>query len=49
MVTTVSPLLLDRCDEVVLLVDGRAVAHGTHHDLMGRADYRSVVTRGEDA
>lgn len=49
VVTTVSPLLLDRCDEVVLLVDGRAVAHGTHHDLMGRADYRSVVTRGEDA
>ncbi|WP_374928876.1 ABC transporter transmembrane domain-containing protein [Kytococcus sedentarius] len=49
VVTTVSPLLLDHCDDVVLLVDGRSVAQGTHHDLMTRADYRSVVARGEDA
>lgn len=49
VVTTVSPLLLDRCDEVVLVTSGQATARGTHHDLMARADYRAVVTRGEDA
>ena len=41
-----SPLLLDRADEVVLLVDGVVVATGTHRGLL-RADpaYRAVVLR----
>jgi ABC-type multidrug transport system fused ATPase/permease subunit len=49
LVTTVSPLLLDRADEVALLVGGRVVATGRHHELL-RADhrYRDTVTRGED-
>jgi ABC-type multidrug transport system fused ATPase/permease subunit len=49
LVTTASPLLLDRADEVALLVAGRVVATGRHHELL-RADhrYRETVTRGED-
>ena len=49
LVTTASPLLLDRADEVALLVGGRVVATGRHHDLL-HADrcYRDTVTRGED-
>ncbi len=49
VVTTTSPLLLDRADRVVLLVDGRVEAVGSHHDLLeGVAAYRSVVTRSEE-
>ena len=47
VVCTTSPLLLDRADEVVLLVGGRAVARGTHRDLLPDAAYRDVVVRGE--
>ncbi|GAA3384283.1 ABC transporter ATP-binding protein [Streptomyces racemochromogenes] len=41
-----SPLLLDRADRVVLLHEGKAVAAGTHRELMrGEPRYRAVVTR----
>ncbi|WP_405982018.1 ABC transporter transmembrane domain-containing protein [Streptomyces sp. NBC_00158] len=41
-----SPLLLDRADRVVLVHEGRAVAAGTHRELMrGEPRYRAVVTR----
>ncbi len=50
LVTTASPLVLDRADEVLLLVDGRVAAAGTHRDLLRTAPrYRDVVTRGEEA
>jgi ABC-type multidrug transport system fused ATPase/permease subunit len=48
VVTTASPLLLDRCDEVAFLVAGRVAATGTHRELLGRhPGYRETVTRGE--
>ena len=34
VVTSASPLLLDRCDEVAFLVSGRVVATGRHRDLL---------------
>ncbi|MFK3732869.1 ABC transporter transmembrane domain-containing protein [Streptomyces sp. NPDC088090] len=41
-----SPLLLDLADRVVLVHEGRAVAHGTHRELLAREPrYRAVVTR----
>ena len=49
VVTTTSPLLLDRVDRVAFLRNGRVVAIGTHRDLMHDvADYRMVVTREEE-
>lgn len=49
VLTTVSPLWLHHGDKVVLVVDGRAVAAGTHAQLMASNQaYRSVVVRGED-
>ncbi|HEY4453691.1 MAG TPA: ABC transporter ATP-binding protein, partial [Pseudonocardiaceae bacterium] len=43
-----SPLLLDRADEVVFLVDGKVAAIDTHARLLReRADYRALVFRGE--
>ena len=48
VVTSASPLLLDRCDEVAFLIGGRVVATGTHRDLLARhRGYRETVTRGE--
>jgi len=49
VVMTTSPLLLQACDEVALMVDGKVCAAGTHRELL-HADpvYRAVVTRGED-
>lgn len=48
-VATASPLLLERADRVVFLVDGRVLAEGTHHDLLAsHPAYRRTVTRGED-
>jgi ABC-type multidrug transport system fused ATPase/permease subunit len=49
VVMTTSPLLLETCDEVALIVDGKVAVTGTHRALM-RSDrvYRAVVTRGED-
>ena len=47
MVATVSPLLLQHTDHVVLLHDGRAVASGRHADLVRtHPAYRSIVLRG---
>lgn len=49
VVTTVSPLLLDQADEVVLIEDGEVTATGTHRALLaGSPAYRDVVIRGED-
>ena len=46
VVTTSSPLVLDRADLVLHLVDGRVAASGTHQELW-RSDpgYRAVVSR----
>ena len=47
VVATVSPLLLQHTDHVVLLHDGRAVASGRHADLVRtHPAYRSIVLRG---
>jgi ABC-type multidrug transport system fused ATPase/permease subunit len=49
VVTSASPLLLDRCDEVAFLEDGRVAATGTHRELLrSHPAYRETVTRGED-
>jgi len=49
LVTTASPLLLDHCDRVAFLVDGRVVAEGTHRELLHSCPaYRYVVIRGEE-
>ena len=42
---TTSPLMLDRADEVALLVGGVVVATGTHRDPLADEAYRSVVLR----
>ena len=49
VVMTSSPLVLDRADEVALLVDGRVVAVGTHRELLHDDAYRAVVLRAEPA
>ncbi|MEU5683507.1 ABC transporter [Streptomyces venezuelae] len=49
LVTTTSPLVLDRADVVHYLVDGRVSATGSHADLFARhPDYRRLVSRGTD-
>jgi ABC-type multidrug transport system fused ATPase/permease subunit len=49
LVTTTSPLLLDRADIVHYLVDGRLAATGTHSELLeGQPGYRRLVSRGLD-
>ncbi len=50
VVTTVSPLWLHHADRVVLVQDNRAIAAGTHEDLLlDSPDYRRVVTRAMNA
>ena len=60
VVVTASPLVLEACDEVVLLdSSGTELLRSTHRELMAMArdghtqaaDYRAVVSRamGEDA
>jgi ABC-type multidrug transport system fused ATPase/permease subunit len=50
VVTTTSPLMLDRVDNVAFLRDGVVVAFGNHRDLLSDvAEYRAVVTREEEA
>jgi ABC-type multidrug transport system fused ATPase/permease subunit len=50
LVTTTSPLLLDRADTVHYLVDGKVAATGTHSDLLEEEPgYRALVARDEDA
>ncbi|MFE9246963.1 ABC transporter ATP-binding protein [Nocardiopsis sp. NPDC006938] len=47
VVAGTSPLLLDRADRVLFLVDGRVAAVGTHGALLTeRPDYRKLVFRG---
>ena len=48
VVTTASPLMLDRADEVALLDGGTVVATGTHRELLSDPRYRRIVARGED-
>ncbi|MGW8973795.1 ABC transporter transmembrane domain-containing protein [Streptomyces platensis] len=49
VVTSTSPLLLDRADRVYFLVGGRAVAVGSHRQLLAeQPGYRRLVARGED-
>ncbi len=46
LVTSTSPLMLDRADTVVFLVDGKVAATGTHqHLLTAEPGYRSLVAR----
>jgi ABC-type multidrug transport system fused ATPase/permease subunit len=49
VIMTTSPLVLDRADEVIVLVDGRTSSVGTHAELL-RSDpaYREMVSRSED-
>ena len=48
VVTTSSPLVLDRADDVVVLRDGLLHARGRHADLLaGDPAYRAMVTREE--
>ncbi|WP_078877943.1 ABC transporter ATP-binding protein [Streptomyces sp. 150FB] len=47
LVTTTSPLLLDRADIVQYLVEGQVAATGTHRELLRtRPGYRQLVSRG---
>ncbi|MFF1648184.1 ABC transporter transmembrane domain-containing protein [Streptomyces sp. NPDC058240] len=49
VVTSTSPLLLDRADTVYYLVDGRVAAVGSHRELLDREPgYRLLVSRGTD-
>lgn len=49
VVMTTSPLVLDRVDQVALLVGGQVVAAGPHRELLAdHAGYRETVTRGEE-
>lgn len=48
VILTSSPLVLDRADSVILVIDGRVTAHGRHRELLtSNPDYRAVVTREE--
>ncbi|MER5279558.1 ABC transporter ATP-binding protein [Streptomyces sp. NPDC002809] len=49
VVTSTSPLLLDRADTVYYLVDGSVAAVGSHRELLDRErGYRLLVSRGLD-
>ncbi|MGY0056567.1 ABC transporter ATP-binding protein [Streptomyces sp. LZ34] len=49
VVFTTSPILLDRADHVVYVESAKAVAQGTHSELLGDPRYRAVVAREEEA
>jgi ABC-type multidrug transport system fused ATPase/permease subunit len=50
VVCTTSPLVLDRADHVIHVELGRAVAEGTHRELLDTEPrYAATVTRGEDS
>lgn len=46
VIVTASPLVLDRCDEIVLVAEGHEIARGPHHELLDNPDYYRVVHRG---
>ncbi|MEO3744231.1 ABC transporter ATP-binding protein [Plantactinospora sp. B5E13] len=49
VVCTTSPLVLDRADHVVFVEDGKAVAEGTHRELLANEPrYAATVTRAEE-
>ncbi|WP_326609956.1 ABC transporter ATP-binding protein/permease [Streptomyces scopuliridis] len=49
LVTTTSPLMLERADTVHYLVDGRVAATGSHRELIrDQAGYRALVSRGAE-
>ena len=49
VVSTTSPLLLDRADRVAYLAGGRVAATGTHAELLASCPgYRDLVLRGAD-
>jgi ABC-type multidrug transport system fused ATPase/permease subunit len=49
LVTTTSPLMLDRAERVLYVEDGKVRFEGTHRELLANEPrYRAVVTRGED-
>ncbi|MFI7098160.1 ABC transporter transmembrane domain-containing protein [Streptomyces sp. NPDC050161] len=49
VVTSTSPLLLDRADTVYHLVGGRVAAVGSHRQLLAsQPEYRRLVARGDD-
>ncbi|GII60927.1 ABC transporter [Sphaerisporangium krabiense] len=49
VITTTSPLVLDRADEVIVLADGHASSAGTHAELLrGDTGYRGLVSRALD-
>ncbi|MFE9095336.1 ABC transporter ATP-binding protein [Streptomyces sp. NPDC007264] len=49
LVTTTSPLVLDRADTVLYLVDGKVTATGSHRELLGREPgYRALVARDSE-
>jgi ABC-type multidrug transport system fused ATPase/permease subunit len=49
VVTSTSPLMLEAADQVVLVVDGRVAATGSHTHLLATSPtYRFVVTREND-
>ncbi|MFG2942675.1 ABC transporter transmembrane domain-containing protein [Streptomyces sp. NPDC048282] len=46
LLTTTSPLMLARADEVIYLVDGKVAATGTHEELLADTPgYRALVAR----
>jgi ABC-type multidrug transport system fused ATPase/permease subunit len=50
VVATTSPLLLERADHVVFVVDGSMVASGPHAELLDTVPaYRALILRGNDA
>jgi ABC-type multidrug transport system fused ATPase/permease subunit len=50
VICSTSPLVLDHADHVVYLENGRAVAAGTHHELLrSEPGYARTVLREEDA
>ncbi|WP_231920279.1 ABC transporter transmembrane domain-containing protein [Microlunatus soli] len=49
MISTSSPLVLDRADEVIFLADGRVSAIGTHAELTRTVPgYRDLVSRAQN-
>ncbi|MFD8069288.1 hypothetical protein [Streptomyces parvulus] len=49
MVASTSPLVLDRADTVVFLVDGKVAATGAHRDLLDtEPGYRALVARDDE-